>query len=415
MAFDGIGEIEESVGSEVPFGTRLKLHRSRRGLTREVLGGLVGRSASWVKALETGRLGTPKLPLLLKLADALRVRDLAELTGAGSIPVEPFSGPGHRHLPAVRAAINAFAPAADRPAPGLPHLRARLRGAWRARHAAPDHREVLGALLPELIGDAQAAAHQAVGETERRAARAVLSEVYSLTQFFIAYQPAQSLLWRVCERAVVTAREADDPRALGIAAWLMVQAHRDAGDWDAADAVAEGALAHLGAHLARRDSDELQSLWGSLQFEAGYTAARRGESGTAWHRWDTARRAVERLPDGFYHPVTSFSRSVMGAHAVTVAVELRNGGEGVRQSLRSEAHTIPSRPRRARHRIEQARAHRLDGREGDALRLLAQAHAAAPETIRYNGHARAMITEGLHSREHRAQAAELADRVGVPA
>ncbi|SHJ23710.1 Transcriptional regulator, contains XRE-family HTH domain [Nocardiopsis flavescens] len=415
MAFDDTGEGGASAFAEVPFGTRLKLHRTRRGLTREVLGGLVGRSASWVKALETGRLGTPRLPLLLRLAQALRVRDLAELTGAGSIPVEPFSGPGHRRLPAVRAAVNAFAPPADRPAPPLPLLHSRLRGAWLARHAAPDHREVLGALLPGLITDAQAAVLGAAKECERRTARALLSEVYSLAQFFLAYQPAQNLLWRVCESAVVTAREADDPRSLGIAAWLMVQAHRDAGDWDAADAVTAGALEHLGAHLADADSDELLSLWGALQFEAGHTAARRGESGAAWHRWDTALRAVARLPDGFYHPVTSFSRAVMGAHAVTVAVELRNGGEGVRQALRAQAHTIPSRPRRARHRIEQARAHRLDGREGEALELLAQAHAAAPETIRYNGHARAMIAEGLSSREYRAQAAALADRVGVPA
>ncbi|MDE3720381.1 helix-turn-helix domain-containing protein [Nocardiopsis sp. N85] len=412
MTFDDVGE---SVDPEIPFGTRLRLHRTRRGMTREVLGGMVGRSASWVKALETGRLGTPKLPLLLKLAEALRVRDLAALTGARSIPVEPFSGPGHRRLPAVRAAINVFIPLTDRPPPTLPHLRSRLRGAWRARHAAPDHREVLGALLPGLIEDAQAAVHGADGESDRRAARAALSEVYSLAQFFIAYQPAQSLLWRVCERAVVTARESDDPRALGIAAWLMTQAHRDAGDWDAADAVAEGALAHLGTRITERDSDELLSLWGALQFEAGYTAARRGEGGTAWQRWDTARRVAERLPAGFYHPVTSFSKAIMGAHAVTVAVELRNGGEGVRQAMRSEAHVIPSRPRRARHRIEQARAHRSDGREGEALRLLAQAHATAPETVRYNGHARAMIIEGLRSREHRAAAGALADRVGLPA
>jgi hypothetical protein len=54
MAFDGIGEIEESVGSEVPFGTRLKLHRSRRGLTREVLGGLVGCALMWASRTGAG-------------------------------------------------------------------------------------------------------------------------------------------------------------------------------------------------------------------------------------------------------------------------------------------------------------------------------------------------------------------------
>lgn len=43
------------------FGQRLQLLRTRRGMTRTVLAGLLGRSPSWVKAVECGRLKTPKL------------------------------------------------------------------------------------------------------------------------------------------------------------------------------------------------------------------------------------------------------------------------------------------------------------------------------------------------------------------
>jgi hypothetical protein len=50
-------------------------------MSRPVIGGLVGRSAEWVKAVETGRLQVPRLPMLLKIAQALDVRGLAELTG----------------------------------------------------------------------------------------------------------------------------------------------------------------------------------------------------------------------------------------------------------------------------------------------------------------------------------------------
>lgn len=399
---------------EVPFGTRLKLNRTRRGLTREVLGGLVGRSASWVKAVETGRLGTPKLPILLRLVEALRIRDLAELTGEQSVPVELFTGPGHTLLPRVREAVNALPLGEDRPAPPVGQLRARLAGAWRARHSAPNHREVVGRLLPGLFEDAQRAVRQAGSEATRASARSVLSEVCSLAQFFIAYQPAQSLLWRVAERGMIAAQEADDPHALGVAAWLLAQAHRDAGDWEAADTVTEDASRHLVRHLPDGDRDVL-AVWGALRFEAGYTAARRGEAGSAWRHWDTARRAAERLPASYYHPMTSFSRPVMGAHAVTVAVELRSGHEAVRQAERAPAETIPSRPRRARHRIEQARAYHLAGRQEEALRVLEAAHEAAPETVRYNGFARRMVLEELESRQTRRRdgAGGLAERIGL--
>ncbi|PRX98428.1 helix-turn-helix protein [Allonocardiopsis opalescens] len=108
-------------GPDLTLGQRLKLLRTRRGMTREVLGGLVGKSGSWVKAVEVGRLQPPRLPMLVRLAEALRVRDLAELTGDQSMPTHMFSGPGHAALPEVRAALNAYplAPSARRPGCGI--------------------------------------------------------------------------------------------------------------------------------------------------------------------------------------------------------------------------------------------------------------------------------------------------------
>ncbi|RNL86631.1 helix-turn-helix domain-containing protein [Halostreptopolyspora alba] len=399
---------------EIGFGQRLKIQRTRKGMTREVLAGLVGKSASWVKALETGRLQTPKLPVLLRLAEALRVRDLAELTGDQSVRVDLFTGPGHDRLPAVRDAINALPALTEREAPPVEHLRARLAQAWTARHSSPHHREVLGQLLPSLIEDAQLAAHQAEDRTTRRHAQAVLAEVYALSQFFIAYQPAADLLWRVAERGIVAAQDSGDLHAIGVSAWLMAQAHRDAGDWDAADVVTTQTTDLLEPRVGDAGDDPL-AIWGSLVFEAGYTAARRGEIGTAWGYWDRAREVAGRLPATYYHPVTSFSQAIMGAHATTIAVELHAGGESVRQSERATPTGIPSRPRRARHEIEQARAYYLDAQPEAALATLEAAHEAAPETIRYNGYARRILLEEMDERDGRRQrrASALADRMGM--
>lgn len=119
------------------FGQRLKIQRTRRGMTRDVLAGLVGKSASWVKALENGRLHTPKLANLLRLAEALRVRDLAQLTGDQSMPISLFTGPGHPRLSQVRAAINAPPALSPREAPrSCTCVHALTR---HGRHATPHH------------------------------------------------------------------------------------------------------------------------------------------------------------------------------------------------------------------------------------------------------------------------------------
>ncbi|MDY7090438.1 MAG: helix-turn-helix transcriptional regulator [Actinomycetota bacterium] len=398
------------------FGQRLQILRTRKGLTRDQLGGLVGKSGSWVKGVETGRLKTPKLEMILRVAEVLRVRDLSDLTGDQTTHVDLFVGPGHPCLAAVKAAVDAFPVAIAREAPPIAHIRARLARAWAARHSSPNHREVIGALLPELISDGQAAVRQADTAPARRAAHAVLADIYSLTQFFVAYQPDAALLWRVSERGLIAAQESEDPSAIGVAAWLAAQAHRDAGPahFEAADAVNLETLAYLGPLLGEA-SDDVLAVAGALTFEAGYTAARRGSTGVAWRYWDTARAMAERLPAAYYHPVTSFSQAIMGAHAVTVAVELRQGGESVRQAAATDAVIIPSRPRRARHRIEEARGYQLDGQPDVALATLEKAHEAAPETIKYNGFAKRIVLEAAESKvpARRQRASELAVKIGL--
>lgn len=398
------------------FGQRMQVLRTRRGMSRTVLGGLLGKSVSWVKQVERGDIGVPALPTVLRIAEALRVRDLSDLTGDQSMPVSLFVGPGHPKLPAVRAAIDTFPVTSEREAPPTAHLQARLTRAWASRHSAPYHRDVVGNLLPGLIADAQLAVRQSDSAAQRRAAQAILAEVYSLSQFFLAYQPDPALLWRVAERGMVAAQESEDPHAIGVAAWLTVEAHRDSGPahYDSADAVTADTLRYL-EPLLPDAPDEVRAIAGALTVAAGYTAARRADAGTAWGHWDKARAMAERLPAGYFHPITSFSQAIMGAHAVTVAVELHAGGESVRQAAATDAVTIPSRPRRARHRIEEARAYQLNGQADAALATLDKAHEAAPETIQYNGFAKRIVLEETESKSpaHRRRAAELAVKIGA--
>ncbi|MBQ0825595.1 helix-turn-helix transcriptional regulator [Streptomyces tagetis] len=398
------------------FGQRVQILRERRGMTQAQLADFVGLSPHTLRKIENGQQKAPGLDLVLRIAEALRVRDLADLTGRPDGHVDLFVGPGHPRLVAVKAAIDSFGFTASAELPPVGHVEARLCAAWRERHRSPNHREAIGRLLPDLIRDAQLLVRHADSAAERRRAQALLSQTYSLAQFFIAYQPDGSLLWRVAERGMIAAQESEDPHAIGVASWLLAQAHRDSGPrhFDAADAVNEEAVRHL-APLLPDAPDDILAIAGALEFELGYTAARRRETGTAWRHWERANDMAARLPADYHHPVTSFSRAVMGAHAVTVAVELHQGGESVRQSAKADKAVIKSRPRRARHRIEEARGYHLDGQPDVAVAALEKAFEAAAETIRYNGYARAILLEEIESTQapRRRRAAELASKVGL--
>lgn len=395
---------------QLTVGQRLQLYRERAGKTRAVVGGLVGRSAEWVKSVEKGRILPPRLPMLDKLAAALRV-PVSDLLGDEAPTLQQIASPGHSALPDVRAALNEYSLTLTGPAPDLDELAARVAAAWRARHASSDHRTVLGALLPGLIRDTRAAARLLDG-AERRRANALVADVLGLSQMFIAYQPAAELLWRVSDRAMVAAQDSADPHAIGGAAWFLVEALRDAGDWDAAVAVGADALRVIEPYVADGGID-LMAMWGSLHTVAALTHARAGEEGRAWLHWDQADRMARRLPASYTHPWTWFSRPVLGFYAVSLGVELRKGGEALRQARRVDPAAITSTPRRARHLIEVARAHRLRDDPSAMLATLDAAYRAAPETIRYNGYARQLTIESLESPSLRPAAVDLATKIGL--
>jgi transcriptional regulator with XRE-family HTH domain len=395
-------------------GARIQYFRERAGMSRRALAGLVDRSEQWVKAIEKGRLLPPRLPMLLKIAQALKIDDLAALTGAEqAVPVDIFAGKAHAALASVRAALTDYQIAPTGEPPRLPHLEARLADAWTVRHRSPDHRTQVGALLPGLIRDAQRAARMHTGE-DLRAARRLLAGVYHLADMYVAYQPAPELVWMVADRAMLEAREADDPYVMGGSAWALVSAFRETGRWEEALMVALDVARLLERSLASAD-DDWRALWGALQFEAAYTCARSGRPGEAWRYWDKADAIARSLPAGYWHRQTSFGHPVMRAHAVTVGVELRKVGEAARAADSLDPAEIASTPRRARHLIEVARVHQLQRDRLAMFMYLDKAQRTAPETAAYNGHARSMALALL---DHppvafRREAADLALRVGV--
>ncbi|WP_158891785.1 helix-turn-helix domain-containing protein [Amycolatopsis anabasis] len=402
--------------SELPIGKRVQRERQRAGLTRPVLGGLVGKSAEWVKAVETGRLQVPRLPMLLRIAEALGLDDLATLTGNGhAVPVQLFAGERHSALADVQAALTEYRLSSTGVPPKPAHLTIRLQRAWQVRHSSPDHRTQLGAILPGLIRDAQFSARALRGD-ERREARRVLAAVYQLADFYVAYQPAPELVWLVADRALTEGQEADDPYVIAGGTWAMVQALRDAGRWEEAIALASDAIDQLRPYFDQGPAD-WRGITGALYAEIAYVHARRGRHGDAWSNWEKADQIARRLGPNYRHVQSSFSPAVLKAHATTLGVELRRSGEALRQADSFDPVEIPSLARRSRHLIEVARGHFQQGDRAATWALLNQSEQTANETIRYNGFAREMLLElrnqpptGLRNDVH-----DLCQRVGLAA
>src|SRR5262249_1524438 len=208
---------------EPSFGGRLKALRLRRGLSREVFGGLVGRSSDWVKSVETGRLLMPRLPLLLRIAEVLQIDDLVDLVGDQSLPVESVTRGAHDQATDVAEALFAApdTPVPDRE-PDLAALAVRIDEGWRRWGTLGDHKSAVAGLLPEALTTAHGAV-KAFDGSARRHALAELARAYSLAQCYFAWQPAGELVWLAADRARAAAQDADDPMAMAVAARYYVE------------------------------------------------------------------------------------------------------------------------------------------------------------------------------------------------
>jgi transcriptional regulator with XRE-family HTH domain len=373
------------VGDSVPFGDRLKRHRERLGMSRPVLGGLVGKSADWVKAIETGRLLTPRLPMLLRLAEVLQVEDLAELTGDERLTTASFGKAAHEQLPQVSAALARYPIADDADQPvDVPGLSGRVTQTWELWHGARRHRTAVASLLPGLITETRTAVRRVDGEDRRSVLRA-LAQTYHLAQLYLSFQPAPELVTLTGDRAMNAAQDADDPHSMAAAAWYVNHVYRDAGQQH--DARVQLALDAAGLLTPER-SDEDRALWGLLHLAVALSYAKVGQEGNAWRHWDEADGAVRALPHGYRHPWLIFARETVDAYAITILADLMRAGEATRRADNVDIAALPSATRRSFHTIEVARAYHQSDEHVATLYLLRQALEESPDTIRFNLFAR---------------------------
>ncbi|RZU76014.1 helix-turn-helix protein [Micromonospora kangleipakensis] len=390
------------------FGARLRAHRERAGKTRPVLGGLVGRSAEWVKALENGRLLPPRLPMLLRLADVLDISDLAELTGDQSLPVASVTRAGHPDVDNVAAAMQRTAVPAGDPTP-VDVLRGLVDQAWALWHRSTVERTAVAAVLPGLLADAQRSARRLDG-LARRQALVELARVYHLAQLYMAHQPYSELVWLAADRAMLAAQDADDPAVIAVAAWYYAHVYRGANQVDAAEQV----LVDAAGLVDPAAGGEQLARWGQAQLGIALGHSKAGRAGKAWRAWDAAEEAASRLGSGYAHPWLMFGPAACAAYAVTIETDLCRAGEAVRRADTADYRALPSHTRRAGALIEAARAHMLHRGEVAVVHLLGRALRESVDTVRHHPYARTFALE-LSNRPGTVgeDARELALAIGV--
>jgi hypothetical protein len=307
--------------------------------------------------------------------------------------VASFARIPHEAVPAIREAVRDPLLSVRGSAPDVAALASRAADAWQLWHTSREHRTDVGRILPRLVTDARVAARTTEG-AGRRAANAVLADVYALVQHEVVWASETELSWTAADRAMTAAQEADTPAALAGAAWTLGMVQRGAGDTDAALGLVSDALDLLGPRL-EDGPDDLRALAGALHLHAAATCARAGREGDAWRHWDAADATARRLPAGYYHPWVMFGTANVALHGVSLNADLSRSHDARRAAEQIDPDSIPSRERRGRLAVEISRTYAQRRDYPALIHWLEEAYATSADSVRYSPTARQMTADAV--------------------
>lgn len=396
-------------GSELPPGERIRLYRRRAGLTQEQCAQLKGCTVSAWRKWESGERRVVAFSDWIDIARILRVRDLYDLTGlpAGELPERRAE---HEAVPAIRAAMMAFAPRlAGRPEPA--ELDDAVDRAWTAWQEHRSYVEV-GRLLPDLITRVRSATDRA-GPPDRKSSLAAAAMLYFLTRSFTKRVGALDVSLVAGDRALAAAAMLGDLGYRAAAAWnigmtLYPQYHTEVVEALARDAIGALTLALAGAPVP------WSSVLGALHLLRAVQLVRLGDEHSALIALDAAEEIAQRLGDRNDYRIF-FGPTNVGIHRVWLALEQARPAEALRLAQRYDVAAAPSVQRRFVHYVNLARAYSMRNEDVAAVHMLLRAERESAWDLRYNADARAVVRELLRreSLVIRGELRPLADRMGV--
>jgi transcriptional regulator with XRE-family HTH domain len=374
---------------EWAIGQRIASYRARRGLTQEELAGLVGISLSMMKKIESGDRLVTRFSQLVLFAQALRIKDLRELTGV-PLSLMPDGRRGHPSADAVYSALMERNPAADEP-PVLDELAHSIERTWKTWQEPSAFRyDAVGQQLPELIRQTQTALTQLEG-SERRQALRLASTLYQLTRTWTKRVGEYELSLLAADRAVSCALDADDPDLAGAAAWNLAMILSTQGKTEQSRAVVYRAIADLAPRMDEPSPSRL-AVFGGLHLLGATEAARDDRAGEAHRLLEVATNVAGKTGETNHFRMV-FGPTNVALHRVSTAVELGRTAEALELAERVAVHQAPAVERRLTFHLDTARCYVRRQNDVAAVHMLQRIHCESPEELRYSSLARETLRQ----------------------
>jgi transcriptional regulator with XRE-family HTH domain len=378
-------------GAELTIGERVAYYRRRRGLTQLALAGLVGRTASWMEKIESGRAQLDRVSVMRELAAALGV-SLQDL-----LPGEPSTvGQAQHDVPALRDLVLSYRAVNPRFAlldndvatPTNEELRAIVDDVWGAYQDSRFGYTVMR--LNQALPAAYLATREATDVTPTRA----LAHLYHVAASVLVKLGGLDLA-RICaDRGDIAAQETEDPITLASLQRAIAHSLLSNGQYSEAITVVRDGIVDAGV-LSRSPNPAGLSVVGTLMLVGATASARAGERGEAMTFLRHAREIAGRLGADRNDVWTSFGPTNVAIHEVTVAADLGDPHRAAQLGADLDVSHVP-RERRVRHQLEVARALSRLGRPDEATQLVLAAERDAPDQVRRHFVTRDLVAGWLH-------------------
>ncbi|MGH4013362.1 MAG: helix-turn-helix domain-containing protein [Pseudonocardiaceae bacterium] len=405
---------------EATVGERVAFYRARKGITQDVLAGLLGRSVEWLAQFERGAKELDRLSTIVAIADALGIEPVKLLPAAFTTKRRELHdsviGTAPDAVAAIRSAMFRYDGMArllgvpDRPPVGHAELAARINEAFICSQTERWSR--LGPLLPDLIADAWQATRTSSGEAQRRAF-GQLALVWRVTSGMLDRIGEQDLPSIAAERDMAAADRAADDLLVAGAAWRLAVVLRHNGRLQESTDLPLAAADALRPHLT--ESPQHASVYGALMLKGAVGAASLGDHVAVRDHLRECDHAAELTGDRNDYWL-AFGPTNVAIHRVWLATELGDPIDALHQAAHVDETGL--RPelaeRRAAHLITVAWSHYLRRHDDDALAALAAARTAAPEQLMCTHRVHDMLRQMIRrDRRRRRGLCELAEFVGV--
>jgi transcriptional regulator with XRE-family HTH domain len=403
----------KGIGQSMTVGERVAWYRRRRGMSQEVLAGLVGRTVDWLSKAENNRIDLDRLSVVRTLADALDVT-LGDLLSEPTM-LEWSRESGTRTIPALRESLldyRRLTPFALAPTvetwPTVAELSVDVAQLWDAYQASKYG--LVTARLPFVATAAHTTANHAVG-AEREKAYGLLGLTYQIAAVVLTKLGEADLAWIAAERGLAAAQRSDDPTIIGSVFRAVVHALLSTGRFREARKLTEDGAAYLQGGLAKATDDYL-SVYGGLLLAGSIAAGRDQDRGTVRAFLQEAETTAQRLGRDGNHLWTAFGPTNVAIHRVATAMDLGDVQVAIDLGARLDASAMPIE-RRVRHAIENARALTAWNRSDEALAALLEAEQIGPEQVRHHAICRQLVQKWVQRgrRKPSYQLAGLAQRV----